>query len=67
MADSRDGEIDSEGHVQFTDEVLEPKQRKKVELTQRYDRKEIQKRLDIEHWMDEQLKCLYQCEVRHYN
>ena len=27
--------------------------------TQRYDRKEIQKRLDLESWMDDELKQLY--------
>ena len=31
--------------------------------TQKYNRKEIQKRLDIENWMEEQLKELYQSEV----
>lgn len=32
--------------------------------TQKYNRKEIQKRLDIESWMDEQLKELFDSDVR---
>ena len=36
---------------------------KKQPPTQKYDRKEIQKRLDIETWMDEEMQRLYQVEV----
>ena len=32
--------------------------------TQKYNRREIQKRLDIESWMDEQLKDLFESEVK---
>ena len=35
----------------------------KNQPTQRYERKEIQKRLDIENWMEQQLKDLYECQV----
>ena len=35
---------------------------KKQPPTQKYDRKEIQKRLDIENWMDEELKRIYAVE-----
>ena len=51
--------------VHFTEDqpASETKIRRKVELTQRYDRKEIQRRLEVENWMDEKLKELYQCEV----
>ena len=63
MAESED----MSGHdarVQFSEDTTpEPKSRRKVELTQRYDRREVQKRLDIENWMDEQMKGLYECEV----
>ncbi len=36
--------------------------------TQRYDRKEIQKRLEMENWMEEQLSNLFESEVgsRHW-
>lgn len=50
--------------VQFHEEFPEPsKPRPKQQPTQKYDRKEIQKRLDIESWMDEQLRDLYECDV----
>ncbi|KAL5474808.1 hypothetical protein EMCRGX_G026821 [Ephydatia muelleri] len=49
--------------VQFDDCVWEPKNKHKAQPpTQRYDRKEIQKRLDVENWMDEQLRILFDCE-----
>ena len=51
-------------HVQFAGEVLgENKPRLRQQPTQKYDRKEIQKRLDVENWMDEQLRDLFDCEV----
>ena len=58
-------EIDAaDGRVQFAEEsVAEAKSKRRLELTQRYDRKEVQKRLDMESWMDEQMKSLYECEV----
>lgn len=54
-------------HVQFSTEVLgENKPRPRQQPTQKYDRKEIQKRLDIEDWMDEQLRDLFDCEVSQF-
>ena len=51
-------------HVQFAAEALgESKPRLRQQPTQKYDRKEIQKRLDVEDWMDEQLRDLFDCEV----
>ena len=51
-------------HVQFAAEALgENKPRLRQQPTQKYDRKEIQKRLDVEDWMDEQLRDLFDCEV----
>lgn len=67
MAESED--VDEQNvRVQFSEETTpEPKSKRKVELTQRYDRKEVQKRLEIENWMDEQLKDLYECEVSSFS
>ena len=48
--------------VSFSGEVPE-KVKSKQPPTQKYDRKEIQKRLDIENWMDDELKRLYGDEV----
>ena len=54
--------------VQFPEDFLEPsKPRLKQQPTQKYDRKEIQKRLDIESWMDEQLRELFECDVSGVN
>jgi len=50
--------------VQFATETsVDGKSKPRQQPTQKYDRKEIQKRLDIENWMDEQLRDLYDCEV----
>lgn len=50
--------------VQFSTETsVDSKPKPRQQPTQKYDRKEIQKRLDIENWMDEQLRDLYDCEV----
>jgi hypothetical protein len=49
--------------VSFSGDVPEKKSSKQPP-TQKYDRKEIQKRLDIENWMDDELKRLYRDEVR---
>ena len=49
--------------VQFTEDVADKPLLKHVP-TQKYNRKEIQKRLDIEAWMEEQLKELFETEVR---
>lgn len=54
----------SPSHVHFDDDITVNKDtRRRVELTQRYDREAVQRRLDIESWMDDQLKILYDCEV----
>lgn len=52
--------------VQFMDGLGEPKAKLRQQPTQKYDRKEIQKRLDIESWMEEQLKDIFDCEVGSY-
>lgn len=49
--------------VSFTASDLSEGKSKKQPPTQKYDRKEIQKRLDIENWMDEELKRIYGVEV----
>ncbi len=49
--------------VKFTDDSGEKPALVKHVPTQKYNRKEIQKRLDIETWMDEQLKDLFDSEV----
>ena len=57
-----------DGRVQFAvDMTAEAKTKRRLELTQRYDRKQVQKRLDIESWMDEQMRILYGCEVNVQN
>lgn len=56
-------EVSSPTKVKFdTDEVID-RQKLRQPPTQRYDRKEVQKRLDIEQWMDDQLKRLFGCKV----
>ena len=48
-------------HVQFPEGMkAEEHPKPKQQPTQKYDRKEIQKRLDIENWMEEKLADLYQ-------
>lgn len=55
-------EVSSPTKVKFdTDDVIE-RQKQRQPPTQRYDRKEVQKRLDIEQWMDDQLKILFGCK-----
>ena len=49
--------------VQFPDDVGEKPHHLKHVPTQKYDRKEISKRLEIEQWMEEQLKDLFETEV----
>lgn len=49
--------------VQFPEELAERPHALKHVATQRYDRKEISKRLEIEQWMDAQLKILFETEV----
>ncbi|XP_039597535.1 protein phosphatase 1 regulatory subunit 14B [Polypterus senegalus] len=48
---------------QTTDKAEEePSQRKLGKLTVKYNRKDLQRRLDIEEWIDGQLHLLYDCE-----
>lgn len=39
-------------------------QRRQARVTVKYDRKELQKRLDVEKWIDESIEQLYQGRVR---
>ena len=50
--------------VQFDECVGESKNKKALPPTKRYDRKEIQKRLDVENWIDDQMQDLFDCKVR---
>lgn len=57
---------ESSGRVHFSESLSsDTKPRHKQPPTQKYDRKEIQKRLDIEDWMETQLRDLYDCQVRY--
>lgn len=49
-------------HIQFPDDLSDKPNLKHVP-TQKYDRKEISKRLEIESWMEAQLKELFDTEV----
>lgn len=62
MAEADDGELVSPTRVQFSEDI-HTGSRRRVELTQRYDRDAVQKRLNIESWMDEELKKLFGCDV----
>ena len=59
MADQTDSSPQKSGSVQFKEDAVEKPYPMKHVPTQRYDRKEIQKRLDLENWMDDKLKELY--------
>lgn len=50
--------------VKFSEDGSEKPNLVKHVPTQKYNRKEIQKRLEIESWMDEQLKGLFETDVR---
>lgn len=50
--------------VKFQTKEEEPAQRKLGKLTVKYNRKDLQRRLDIEEWIDGQLHLLFDCEVR---
>ena len=54
--------VSSKG-VQFKDDAADKPYPMKHVPTQRYYRKEIQKRLDLENWIDDQLKELCEEEV----
>ncbi|XP_039992956.1 protein phosphatase 1 regulatory subunit 14B isoform X1 [Xiphias gladius] len=47
---------------QATDKTEEPAHRKLGKLTVKYNRKDLQRRLDIEEWIDGQLHLLFDCE-----
>lgn len=49
---------------QATEKTEEPSSRRLGKLTVKYNRKDLQRRLDIEEWIDEQLHLLFDCEVR---
>lgn len=49
---------------QAADKTEEPAHRKLGKLTVKYNRKDLQRRLDIEEWIDGQLHLLFDCEVR---
>lgn len=48
---------------QAPEKTEEPAKRKLGKLTVKYNRKDLQRRLDIEEWIDEQLHLLFDCEV----
>lgn len=48
---------------QSADKTEEPAHRKLGKLTVKYNRKDLQRRLDIEEWIDGQLHLLFDCEV----
>ena len=60
MVDLTDSSSATKGSVQFKEDAIEKPYPMKHIPTQRYDRKEIQKRLDLENWMDDELKHLYE-------
>ena len=63
MADSSSHPATTPTSVHFPEGVKQDERPKpRQQPTQKYDRKEIQKRLDVENWMEEQLSQLY--EVR---
>ncbi|XP_077395597.1 protein phosphatase 1 regulatory subunit 14B isoform X2 [Festucalex cinctus] len=57
-------EANTQSRVMFqsTGKVEEPGHRKLGKLTVKYNRKDLQRRLDIEEWIDEQLHLLFDCE-----
>ena len=56
MADQTDSSPATKGSVQFKEDAMKDPM-KRVPM-QRCDQKEIQKRLDLENWMDDELKQL---------
>ena len=60
MADANELNSGSEKSVKFMNTVLD-RTGLKQHPTQKYNRKEVQKRLVIEAWMDERLRSLYNC------
>ncbi|RXN36534.1 phosphatase 1 regulatory subunit 14B-like protein [Labeo rohita] len=53
----------TQSRVMFQTKEEEPAQRKLGKLTVKYNRKDLQRRLDIEEWIDGQLHLLYDCEL----
>ncbi|NP_001297857.1 uncharacterized protein LOC100037351 homolog [Esox lucius] len=47
---------------QSADKTEEPPHRKLGKLAVKYNRKDLQRRLDIEEWIDDQLHLLFDCE-----
>ena len=62
MADTSSHPPTTPTGVHFPEGILEERPKPRQQPTQKYDRKEIQKRLEIENWMEEKLSQLY--EVR---
>lgn len=60
MADSNEQTIEPKKSVKFMSAVFD-RTGFKQHPTQKYNRKEVQKRLIVEAWMDEQLRFLYNC------
>ncbi|XP_036449814.1 protein phosphatase 1 regulatory subunit 14B isoform X2 [Colossoma macropomum] len=52
----------TQSRVMFQTKEEEPSHRKLGKLTVKYNRKDLQRRLDIEEWIDGQLHLLYDCE-----
>ncbi|XP_026107003.1 protein phosphatase 1 regulatory subunit 14B-like [Carassius auratus] len=52
----------AQSRVMFQTKEEEPAQRKLGKLTVKYNRKDLQRRLDVEEWIDGQLHLLYDCE-----
>uniref|UniRef100_A0A8C2I271 Zgc:162989 n=1 Tax=Cyprinus carpio TaxID=7962 RepID=A0A8C2I271_CYPCA len=52
----------TQSRVMFQTKEEEPAQRKLGKLTVKYNRKDLQRRLDVEEWIDGQLHLLYDCE-----
>uniref|UniRef100_A0AAR2J1E5 Uncharacterized protein n=1 Tax=Pygocentrus nattereri TaxID=42514 RepID=A0AAR2J1E5_PYGNA len=52
----------TQSRVMFQTKEEEPPHRKLGKLTVKYNRKDLQRRLDIEEWIDGQLHLLYDCE-----
>ena len=60
MANANNGKSESEKSVKFKSTPSEGTVYK-YHPTQKYNRKEVQKRLVVETWMDEQMRILYNC------
>ena len=66
MADTSSHPATTPTGVHFPEGVLEERPKPRQQPTQKYDRKEIQKRLDIENWMEEKLSELYEVSERRW-